>query len=275
MNDIEYQRIARRILRGLIVESNAQSFQDLFWKIAVSKFDNFEKVKPQGNKGDKKNDGYLRGLGVFYQVYSPEIPQKNEQNAIKKIMKDFTGLYSFWNNIETVKEFNFVFNDKFTGSYPDLYTTIKDLEINHPNIKFNLFSADDLQRMFDSIPPKKQEDILHLNSNDTILSYEALNTVAEHLKSLVFLDGMENKLIAPDFEEKIKFNHLSPITAEMLKSNYENISEVEKYFANDDNKELKQELQEKYVHLYNGAVKIHGEPLTEEISENIFFDIIF
>jgi hypothetical protein len=274
MNDIDYQRIAGRILRGLIAEANAQAFQDLFWKVATAKFDNFEKVKPQGKNGDRKNDGYIRGEGVFYQVYSPENPKENTQNAVKKLMEDFNGLYSFWNGIETIKEFNFVFNDKFQGSYPDLYKEISTLEKNHTNIKFNLFRADDLQRMFKELSPEKQDEILHLNSNETILSYEAISTVAEHLKSLVFSEEINNKLIAPDFEEKISFNHLSPTTAEMLKKHYENISEVEKYFSNVDNKELKKELQEKFTHLYNGAVKKYGEPLDQDVSENIFFDIL-
>lgn len=276
MNQIEYQRISGKILRGLITEANAQAFQDLFWKAATSAFTNFKKVKPQGSKGDKKNDGYREGEGIFYQVYSPENPKENTQKAVEKMINDFKGLYSFWNDIESIKEFYFVFNDKFLGSYPDLHKALSNLQKTkkYSGIKFHLFNADDLQRMFRELSPEKQDDILHLNSDETILSYESLNTVAEHLKSLEIPNDTENKLIAPDFEEKIAFNHLSSSSAEMLKKHYENVSEVEKYFSEVDDKELKQELQEKFTHLYNSAVKKYGEPVDEECSDNIFFDIL-
>jgi len=274
MSNLYYQRFAGLIFRGLIVESDAQYFQDLFCKIAISKFDNFEKIKPQGNKGDRKNDGYRRGEGIFYQVYSPEDPQVNTQNAVKKLIEDFNGLYSFWNEIEPIKEFNFVFNDKFKGSYPDLYKEITNLQDQYAGIKFYLFRADDLQRMFREMSPEKQEEILHLNSDEAILSFEAIGIVAKHLDSIDINDGKNTKLIAPDFEEKISFNNLSPITSEMLKRNYENISEVERYFSEIDNKNLRQDLQEKFTHLYNGAVKKFGEAVNEDVSDNIFLDVL-
>ncbi len=276
MNQIEYQRISAKIFRGLVTEANAQVFQDLFWKVATSVFTNFRKVKPQGSKGDKKNDGYREGEGIFYQVYSPENPTENTQKAVDKMITDFSGLYSFWNNIESIKEFYFVFNDKFRGAYPDLYKALNKLQKTkkYSEIKFHLFNADDLQRMFRELSPEKQDNILNLNSDETILSYESLNTIAEYLKSLKIPDDANNKLIAPDFEEKIAFNHLSASSAEMLKKQYENISEVEKYFSEVDDKGLKQELQEKFTHLYNSAIGKYGESTDEDRADNIFFDIL-
>ncbi|MBZ4231317.1 hypothetical protein LAN31_22090, partial [Mycobacterium tuberculosis] len=32
----------------------------------------FERVKPHGNIGDRGNDGWVCGVGVYYQVYAPE-----------------------------------------------------------------------------------------------------------------------------------------------------------------------------------------------------------
>lgn len=274
MNSSEYSRVSGRLLRGLISEANAQAFQDLFWKIAPLAFDNFEKVKPQGKKGDEKNDGYRKGEGIFYQVYSPEKPQRNEQAAISKMVKDFQGLFNFWNDIEPVKEFNFVFNDKFSGSYPDLFKALADLQQSIPGITFNIFKADDLMRLFRELPPAIQLEVINLDCDEIILSYEALDKVATHLKSLIITDAKQTFLVAPDFEEKITFNKLNTVCAELLKKHYESISEVEKYFSEADDKELRSELQEKFTHLYDSAVKKYGEPVNENISDDIFMDIL-
>lgn len=274
MNFSEYQRIGGRILRGLIVEANGQSFQDLFWLIAPISFTDFEKVKPHGKNGDKKNDGYRKGTGIFFQLYSPEKPDENVSKGVKKMVEDFKGLFSFWNDIEKVKEFNFVFNDKFDGSYPELYEALSVLEKDFPEIKFKLFKADDLQRLFRELDPKKQIEILQLDSDEAILSYEALNSVSKHLKEITSYDTEGQLVTAPDFEEKIVFNHLSSGTSDFLKKHYEFVSQLQKYFSQVDDKDLRRNLQEKFTHLYEGAVKKYGTPTSEEISDQIFFDIL-
>ena len=274
MNTSEYSRISSKYLRGLILEADGQSYQDLFWSIAVLAFTNFQKVKPHGSKGDKKNDGYRKNEGIFYQVYAPENPKERLSVAVKKMIEDFTGLYEFWNDIEEVKEFYFVFNDKFDGSYPEIYEAIKGLGVKYNNITFGLFRADDLQRLFRELPPNKQMEIINLDSDDEILSFESIDKVAKHLQSIEVLIADPEKYLVPDFEEKIEFNHLSEATAALLKQHYENISEVEKYFSEADNKELKKTLQEKYTYLFKTALTRYGSPDNEDVADNIFWDIL-
>lgn len=66
--------IARLIFQNRIYESNGQKYEDIFSKVMTYSNPNFNSVKPQGQFGDRKNDGFDRTTGVYYQVYAPEDP---------------------------------------------------------------------------------------------------------------------------------------------------------------------------------------------------------
>ena len=51
--------------------SRAEQFQDLFADIHGSHDEDFIRTRPWGNRGDRKNDGYLRSERTLFQVYGP------------------------------------------------------------------------------------------------------------------------------------------------------------------------------------------------------------
>ena len=61
----------------------------------------FHPVKAYGNIGDKKNDGFIRSTGTYYQVSVPEDITKDKiiYDAVEKSENDFTGLNENWNDI--------------------------------------------------------------------------------------------------------------------------------------------------------------------------------
>jgi ABC-3C protein len=70
-------------------------FQDFFSSIMERGYPtDFQKVKPYGNNGDRKCDGYQRSLKRVYQVYAPEKMQVASTN--RKIEEDFTGAVEHW-----------------------------------------------------------------------------------------------------------------------------------------------------------------------------------
>ncbi|EAM4782516.1 hypothetical protein C8470_23630, partial [Salmonella enterica] len=71
MDDISLS-IARNMFHLQVYESDGVRFEDLFSKIMYYKSPDFQQVKPYGNIGDRKNDGFIKGQGVYYQVYAPE-----------------------------------------------------------------------------------------------------------------------------------------------------------------------------------------------------------
>ncbi|EAN0390318.1 TPA: hypothetical protein ACLGL7_004708, partial [Salmonella enterica] len=69
MDDISLS-IARNMFHLQVYESDGVRFEDLFSKIMYYKSPDFQQVKPYGNIGDRKNDGFIKGQGVYYQVYA-------------------------------------------------------------------------------------------------------------------------------------------------------------------------------------------------------------
>lgn len=58
--DDKLRKILRCIFKLLMYENDGKNFQSIFEEIMKKRYrDDFIKVKPYGNVGDKKNDGYL------------------------------------------------------------------------------------------------------------------------------------------------------------------------------------------------------------------------
>lgn len=101
----------------------ASDFQDFFTSIMERGYiTDFQKVKPYGNKGDKKCDGYQESLKRVFQVYAPEKMQAGETN--KKIDEDFTGAIEHWT--ERMTSWVFVHN-QWRGIPPDVLQKLLDI----------------------------------------------------------------------------------------------------------------------------------------------------
>jgi hypothetical protein len=111
MNSQE-KSLARQLFQNKLNKADGQAFEDIFTAIMNYAEPDFQQIKPWGNIGDRKNDGYIKTKGIFYQVFAPEDIQKSYPNAIIKLQKDFIGLKTHWTPIN---EFYFVLNDKFQG----------------------------------------------------------------------------------------------------------------------------------------------------------------
>ena len=120
--------IARLKFQNELLKSDGQKFQDLFVKIMQKSYKDFRPVKPHGNVGDRKNDGFDKIRGAYYQVYAPENIDMKITNAVSKLKEDFEGLKSFWDSIYPIKEFYFTVNDKYKGLYPAIYYALAELK---------------------------------------------------------------------------------------------------------------------------------------------------
>ncbi len=88
--------IARRTFQLEIYKRNGQDFENFFSKVMRLNNPEFVQVKPQGSYGDRKNDGFIKSQGLYFQVYAPEDPAIKEKDTIEKLVTDFAGLYSYW-----------------------------------------------------------------------------------------------------------------------------------------------------------------------------------
>lgn len=156
----------RRDFRLLIHESEGQAFEDLFVKIMQYANVNFIPVKPHGIDGDRKNDGFDPTRGIYFQVYAPEDARKNPYNAIKKLLRDFEGLQSYWDPYAPIREFYFVINDKYKGVYPKVHTRLTKIKNRCSLLKCEPFLAQHLEATLFNLSPDIIESILNSDKKE-------------------------------------------------------------------------------------------------------------
>ncbi|MBZ4191561.1 ABC-three component system protein [Niabella beijingensis] len=265
--------IARKLFQLEIYKRNGQSYEDFFSKIMRLHNIDFIQIKPQGQFGDRKNDGFIKSTGQYYQVYAPENLSHKEKDTIEKLVTDFNGLYAYWNaTVTPILEFNFVLNDKYQGTYPSLHPELTKIEGNHAGVKCKPFLSQHLEDIFLKLPHSNIEDVLGKipTAEDISLNVSNLNEVIEYLISLKDGASPENFPVNPDFEEKIVFNSLSSPAATFLRyGSYQDgalkdFFKVNSTFAKDD-------LKNTFSKLYKDAVQ--EIPDSDSKNDLVFFDI--
>jgi hypothetical protein len=78
------------------LKSRGAAFQDFFSELMERAYpSDFQRVRPHGNTGDYKCDGYLPSERTVFQVYGPE-DIRNLKRLLRKISTDFTGALQHW-----------------------------------------------------------------------------------------------------------------------------------------------------------------------------------
>lgn len=174
--------------RNKIYSKNGTEFQSFFENIMEKAFSNFKKV-PSGG-GDGGNDGWIKELGRYYQVYAPNTPATKDSYAASKLKSDFQKLKENWSNIKELKEYYFVFNDKYFGSKkPE--GAIAELKITNSDIEFKVFLAKDLENLFFEL---SESDILSLGFD--IDQRQAISNAYAYLESVKTELDRENAKLA-------------------------------------------------------------------------------
>ena len=259
MNNKE-KYLAHILFKVRVLTSEGQDFENLFIAIMQSANLNFRPVKPQGKFGDRKNDGFDKETGTYYQIYAPENSSKSSNTAINKLKADFEGLYSYWNEqVTPIKEFFFVLNDKYKGGYPTLEVELAKIEKKY-KIKANPYIIKNLEDLLFELPEEKINGIIGLTPDAVSINdidFGSMNEVINHLTSIKFSYTLEHIPYNPDFEKKILFNNLSDIVASWLKQgNYQNHI-IKNYFKR-NRSGLKNDLREIFSKLYSDGLKLVG-----------------
>lgn len=255
----------------LLQDSMGNEFEKYVYKVLSFKYDNFQKVDVEGRVGDRKCDGYRSGEGIFYQVYGPKDTNTTnseiQKYAEKKLVDDFLGLKAHVDNgyWEDIKEYVFVFNN-VNGLFPNLLEKINSLKSAYPNIEFSTMDRDKLVKLFSSLSEENMQIIVQAFLPD--IDSSMLNNII--IKDIVnyLIDNNSkkstSKLIAPDFNEKLKFNKLSPYNCMRLTmANYsiENLNNFLDSYSND----ISENLCQVYSNLYTEAKLNHPNNSDEQL----------
>ncbi len=274
----EERALARIIFHKKVLASDGQAYEDLFVAIMQKAYPQFTPVKPQGSLGDRKNDGYDPISGHYYQVFAPEDISKSKAMAVAKSKADFAGLKAYWNSVHPVKQFSFVMNDKFKGSYPTIESDLADIGKTHSLEGSDVFLAKHLEDVLFSLPDDSILAIIGFVPDPNKIAdidYSVLNEVISHIKANKRPVSRDTLLTAPNFDEKIKFNGLSNSVAHLLNNASYQVGALEQYF--ELNSEFaKQEIRDHLSSIYTALSDARKQVVDTEVGQSdiVFFNML-
>lgn len=233
--NLDEKVLARTLFHNKIHTSDGQLFEDLFIAIMNYKERDFQAIKPWGNIGDRKNDGYIKNKGIFYQVFAPENIRSSYPEVIRKLKIDFNGLKTQW---APINEFYFVVNDKYKGINADSAKVMQEIKNEHNLRKAEFLTAKDLEDILFSL---EDDQIISITgfipdpSKVKQLDYSILSEVIGYIMKQPLSKAGEYNIALPDWNEKIKFNNLSEGVEYLLDSGYMHVHSIEEYLANNSN----------------------------------------
>lgn len=250
--------IIRIMFKNKVLSSDGQLFENLFTSIMIKNDNGFEQVKPYGNIGDRKNDGFNKKKGLYYQVYAPENIDKNGitiKASIDKLYTDFQGLYEAWHTICPIKKFFFVVNDKYKGAPPQLHSAMLKLNNVYPDIEMKILTVNNLEDIFLTLDEDSVVDIIGCIPNPALqLDYSALTEVLNYLMNTKESFERSEELQVPDFDEKITYNKLSQRIACDLRSASYQVGNLERFFK-ENSEYTKNDIQKRVSECYTNATK--------------------
>lgn len=269
---IEEKTLSRVLFENKIQRSNGNTFEDLFTQVMNYAEPEFEQIKPWGNIGDRKNDGFIRSKGVFYQVFAPEDINKSYPDAISKLEKDFAGLSKQWT---LINEFYFVVNDKYKGVNANANQTIANIVANNSLKKGKILTAKDLEKIvFDLSDELIFRIVSFLPDLEQIanLDFSVLTQVIGYIMKLP-IKQIPGKIKFPDWDEKIVFNKISNETKSLLDTASFNLGALNEFLANENF--LAEELQKKLIGLYEKLKPSFDNSPNEYSGDNLFWEIVY
>lgn len=208
------------------LRAKGDSFQDFFERLMGLAYKaDFMACRPWGNRGDRKNDGFLKSECCLFQVYAPN--EMTEALAIKKITDDFEGAKQFWG-----KHFNkwaFVHNS-MDGLPPHVQHLLLDFEKANPGIKLEPWGLEELRIVFRKI---SEDDLIiwfgaaPTAETQTKLGFKDLQIV---LDSISIRSQPSPEKIKDVPSRKIEANALSDSISTLLKMGYGKAPLVEDFF---------------------------------------------
>lgn len=203
------------------------SFQELFERLMGLAYKaDFMACRPWGNRGDRKNDGFLKSERRLFQVYAPN--EMVESKAITKIREDFEGATAYWGT--HFDKWVFAHN-AVDGLPPHVQKTLLDLEHTNPGITmepwgleefriiFRKLTSDDMQSWFGAAPTDETK---------AKLGFKDLQVVLQTIADRYAPPAQPVKDIPMG---KIEANALSESIATLLKAGMTKAPLVEAFFG--------------------------------------------
>jgi hypothetical protein len=207
------------------VESTGDSFQDLFSTIMEMRFPaDFVRVRPWGNVGDRKNDGYLRSRRQLFQCYAPR--EMARAKCLNKISEDFAGALPHWR--AHFDQWIFTHND-IKGVGPDVLRLLLELSDQHKPVAALHWGYTEILTEFKALEPTNCASLLGPAPGLKDVVHVRVSAV-EHLLRHISLQPEPLTIdVRPVPGKKLQHNQLSDAAGTLLKAGMTRAEVVRKY----------------------------------------------
>lgn len=209
------------------LERTAQAFHELFAQIMERRDIGFQRVRPWGKQGDRKNDGWSPSRRTLFQCYAPST--LNAATLENKLIEDYEGALPFWR--QYFDTWVFVHND-LDGAAPTIARRIAELDARSIEISAQSWGFPELRNEFAALDDNDRQAILGppLTTKD-FLGVDA-STLRPLIEALGHMIPDHSDEIRPVPLNKVEVNQLAPAQVEFLKIGSRRAPLVDHYLTN-------------------------------------------
>lgn len=188
-------------------------FQNFFADLMEKRYPrgDFIRVRPWGQAGDRKNDGYIKSKRILFQVYAPN--EMKESQTFKKIDEDFNGALPYWKKYFDTWIF---MHNAWDGLSPGVTRKLVELDREHKEIAVTSWGVEDLKSELFQLSQENIQDLLGPapSKRDYLqLGFEDLKPVLRHIERRAAPTTPDLSQVPRD---KIEINKLSHDTETLI-----------------------------------------------------------
>lgn len=214
------------MFRLACAERRGEAYQDLFAQIMERRDPGFQRVRPWGSAGDRKNDGWSPARRTLFQCYAPST--MSASTLVAKLEEDYAGAIKYWKG--SFDSWVFV-HDDLQGMAPMVAKKIAELNNRSSEVCCTAWGQSELREEFAALKEADRVAIL----GPALTAYDFLSVEAQTLRPLLDALGHmapdPNALIAPVPPDKIEANDLNVAQVEFLKIGSSRAPLVENYLS--------------------------------------------
>lgn len=216
--ELKFENVWRRV-RG-------EAFQDLFSSIMEKRHPaDFQRTRPWGRDGDRKNDGYLKSARTLFQVYAPN--ELTASQTMTKIHEDFQGALDYWR--DHFDRWVFVHNSG-EGLGPQVLRTLLDLGAAHPSITIESWGFEELRAIALALSEDELTSLFGTPVSRRTLAATGMPDLIPVLEHISRLEPTPEPDLRPVPGDKLTQNLLSHHVKVLLKAGMSREALVRQYF---------------------------------------------
>lgn len=194
--------------------AHGEAFQDFFSDAMELRYpSDFQRVRPWGNLGDRKCDGYVKSRRELFQVYAPkgiELPK-----TLAKINEDFLEAKPYWQ--DHFDHWIFVHNDP-DGVAADVLKLLGDLQTDHPPITIGQWGKAELRGVVFALADANVTKLLGPPVSLRDVQNVAVKDLQPILSRIAKQDAVPEEKIRPVPADKLAANLPSDSVAMLLRA---------------------------------------------------------